>query len=359
MSLHFHSLTVKDIRRETDDCISVAFDIPPSLENDFRFEHGQNITIRKLINGEELRRNYSICTSPDDKELRVAIKAMPFGRFSTWANTSLKQGDVLEVMPPTGKFNSPLDPKATKNYLAFAAGSGITPVMSILKTVLRAEPASNFTLVYGNRDRRSIIFREELENLKNKYIGRLQLVHILSREQPEAEILHGRIDGNKCAELCGHLIDIESYDEVFICGPEQMIFTVRDYLQSKGFPEEHIHFELFTSSAQVTKGTEQKAQSANGEELSVIQVKIDGVVTRFELPVQGDTILNAALRHGADLPFACKGGMCSTCRAKLVEGKVDMDVNYALEKDEVAAGFILTCQSHPLTPHVFVDFDQR
>jgi ring-1,2-phenylacetyl-CoA epoxidase subunit PaaE len=359
MSLHFHSLTVKDIRRETDDCISVAFEVPASLENDFRFEHGQNITIRKVIAGEELRRNYSICTSPADRELRVAIKAMPFGRFSTWANTSLQKGDVLEVMPPSGKFNSPLDPAVTKNYLAFAAGSGITPVMSILKTVLRTEPASSFTLVYGNRDRRSIIFREELENLKNKYMGRLQLVHILSREQPEAEILHGRIDANKCEELCGHLIDISSYDEVFICGPEQMIFTVRDYLRSKGFPEEHIHFELFASSAQVNKGAEQKMQSANRQELSVIQVKIDGVVTKFELPVQGDTILNAALRHGADLPFACKGGMCSTCRAKLVEGKVDMDVNYALEKDEVAAGFILTCQSHPLTPKVFVDFDQR
>jgi ring-1,2-phenylacetyl-CoA epoxidase subunit PaaE len=359
MSLHFHSLTVKDIRKETDDCISVAFEVPASLENEFRFQQGQNITIRKVIAGEELRRNYSICTSPADRELRVAIKAMPFGRFSTWANTSLQKGDVLEVMPPTGKFNSPLDPAATKNYLAFAVGSGITPVMSILKTVLRTEPASSFTLVYGNRDRRSIIFREELENLKNKYMGRLQLVHILSREQPEAEILHGRIDANKCAELSGHLIDISSYDEVFICGPEQMIFTVRDYLRSKGFPEEHIHFELFASSAQVNKGAEQKMQSANGQELSVIQVKIDGVVTKFELPVQGDTILNAALRHGADLPFACKGGMCSTCRAKLVEGKVDMDVNYALEKDEVAAGFILTCQSHPLTPKVFVDFDQR
>ncbi|HSF44768.1 MAG TPA: FAD-binding oxidoreductase, partial [Chitinophagaceae bacterium] len=205
MSLHFHSLTVKDIRRETDDCISVAFEVPSALENDFRFEHGQNITIRKVLNGEELRRNYSICTSPNDKELRVAIKAMPFGRFSTWANSSLHKGDVLEVLPPTGKFNAPLNPTATRNYLAFAAGSGITPVMSILKTVLKSEPASSFTLVYGNRNRRSIIFREELENLKNKYMGRLQLVHILSREQPEVDILHGRINGDKCAELCSHL----------------------------------------------------------------------------------------------------------------------------------------------------------
>lgn len=358
MSLHFHSLTVKDIRKETEDCVSVAFEIPPSLESEFHFTHGQNITIKKIVNGEELRRNYSICTSPSDGELRVAIKAMPGGRFSSWANSELRIGDQLEVMPPTGKFNSPLDPGSKKNYLAFAAGSGITPVMSILKTTLKTEPRSSFTLVYGNRNRRSIIFREELENLKNVYLDRLQLVHILSREEPESGILYGRIDGNKCTELCGRLININNYDEIFICGPEQMIFSVRDYLKINGFPEEHIHFELFNSTTQTKTGIDLKTQASN-QELSVIQVKIDGVVTKFELPIQGDTILNAALRHGADLPFACKGGMCSTCKAKLVEGKVEMDVNYALEKDEVAAGFILTCQSHPLTAEVFVDYDQR
>jgi ring-1,2-phenylacetyl-CoA epoxidase subunit PaaE len=360
MSLHFHTLTVKDIRKETEDCVSVAFDIPPSLENDFRFEQGQNITIRKVIEGEELRRNYSICTAPTDHELRVAIKAMPYGRFSTWANTSLKKGDSLEVMPPTGKFNTPLDPTAQKNYLAFAAGSGITPVMSIIKTTLQTEPGSHFTLVYGNRNRRSIIFREELENLKNKYMNRLQLVHILSREEPESSILFGRINGAKCTELFSHLINIHDHDEIFICGPEEMIFTVRDHLKASGFPEDHIHFELFSSPLQTKQATQHKEKPGGAaQELSRIQVKIDGIVTSFELPIQGDTILNAALRHGADLPFACKGGMCSTCKAKLIEGKVEMDVNYALEKDEVEAGYILTCQSHPLTPSVFVDYDQR
>ncbi len=360
MSLHFHTLAVKDIRKETDDCVSVAFDIPPSLENDFRFEQGQNITIRKIINGEELRRNYSICTSPGEQELRVAIKAMPYGRFSTWANTSLKKGDPLEIMPPTGKFNTPLNPTAKKNYLAFAAGSGITPVMSIIKTTLKTEPGSHFTLVYGNRNRRSIIFREELEHLKNKYMNRLQLVHILSREEPESSILFGRIDENKCSALNGHLVNMKDFDEVFICGPEQMIFSVRDYLKANDFPEEHIHFELFTTPTQIRQIDQIKTQQ-KGEagELSRIQVKIDGIVTSFELPIQGDTILNAALRHGADLPYACKGGMCATCKARLIEGKVEMDVNYALEKDEVAAGFILTCQSHPLTESVFVDYDQR
>jgi ring-1,2-phenylacetyl-CoA epoxidase subunit PaaE len=360
MSLHFHTLTVKDIRKETDDCVSVAFDIPPSLENDFRFEHGQNITIRKIINGEELRRNYSICTAPADHELRVAIKAMPYGRFSTWANASLKKGDSLEIMPPTGKFNTPLMATAKKNYLAFAAGSGITPVMSIIKTTLKTEPGSRFTLVYGNRNRRSIIFREELESLKNIYMNRLQLVHILSREEPESSILFGRIDSEKCIELCRSLIHIHDFDEVFICGPEEMIFTVRDHLKANAFPEDHIHFELFSSPLPAKQATHQKEKPGGAaQELSRIQVKIDGIVTSFELPIQGDTILNAALRHGADLPYACKGGMCSTCKAKLLEGKVEMDVNYALEKDEVEAGYILTCQSHPLTPSVFVDYDSR
>ncbi len=360
MSLHFHTLTVKDIRKETDDCVSVAFDIPPSLESAFKFEQGQNITIKKVLEGEELRRNYSICTSPIDRELRVAIKAMPLGRFSTWANAGLKKGDTLEVMPPTGKFNTRLDPTAHKNYLAFAAGSGITPVISIIKTTLKTEPGSSFTLVYGNRNRRSIIFREELENLKNRYMNRLQLVHILSREEPESSILFGRIDGNKCSALFQHLIHMKDFDEVFLCGPEEMIFGVRDYLKANNFPEEHIHFELFTTPTQAAQQNQNNIPQAGAtQELSRIQVKIDGIITSFELPIQGDTILNAALRHGADLPYACKGGMCATCKAKLLEGKVEMDVNYALEKDEVAAGFILTCQSHPLTASVFVDYDSR
>lgn len=361
MALHFHNLTVKDIRKETDDCVSVAFDIPQDLEKDFLFEQGQNITIRKTLQGEELRRNYSICTAPSEHELRVAIKAMPAGRFSVWANESLKKGDVLEVMPPTGKFNTRLDPKAHKNYLAFAAGSGITPVISIIKTTLQTEPGSNFTLVYGNRNRRSIIFREELESLKNRYMNRFQLVHILSREESDTKLLFGRIDGEKCFELASHLIPVHNYDEVFICGPEDMIFSVKKFLDSNSYPQQHIHYELFTTPTQQPMAEElgriEKHQAVSN--LSKVQVKIDGMVTGFTLASQGDTILNAALKNGADLPFACKGGVCSTCRAKLIEGKVEMDLNYALEKDEVDAGFILTCQSHPLTENVYIDFDQR
>lgn len=359
--LHFHTLTVKDVRRETEDCVSIAFDIPEELLDLFSFQQGQNITIRRSIDGEDLRRNYSICTSPYEKELRVAIKAMPYGKFSNWANQELKIGDTLEVMPPTGRFHTRLDPSSKKKYLAFAAGSGITPLMSIIKTTLQTEPQSSFTLIYGNRNRRSIIFRDELENLKNKFMQRFQLIHILSREEPESVLNFGRIDEKKCDELCGHLIRLDQYQEVFLCGPEQMIGQVRQYLEHAGFPEEHIHFELFTTPQQSPRanGSGLTDQAGDLRKQSRIQVKIDGIVTGFDLPVQGDTILNAALRHGADLPFACKGGVCATCKARLVEGRVEMDVNYALEKDEVAAGFILTCQSHPVTDHVYVDFDQR
>jgi ring-1,2-phenylacetyl-CoA epoxidase subunit PaaE len=361
MQQHFHPLTVRDIRKETDDCISVSFDIPPDLSDAFRFRQGQNITLRKQLKGEELRRNYSICSSPLEAELRIAIKRVPHGRFSNWANTELKAGDVLEVWPPTGKFHTELDPALKRNYLAFAAGSGITPILSIIRTTLQTEPGSRFTLVYGNRNRRSIIFREQLEDLKNRYMQRFNVIHILSREEPETLLNSGRIDEAKCAELAAKMIDLSRVDEVFLCGPEDMIFTVKNFLETKGFPEKHIHFELFTTPRQKEKALalDRNERPAGEHDLCTIKVRIDGVVTQFELPAEGDTILNAALRAGADLPYACKGGVCATCKAKLIEGEVDMDVNYALEGEEVKNGFILTCQSHPKTAQVFVDFDAR
>lgn len=359
MSIHFHPLTVKDIRRETDDCISISFHVPEDLKGTFRFEQGQNITIRKSLKGEELRRNYSICSSPYEGELRVAVKRVPHGKFSNWANTELKKGDVLDVLPPTGRFNTKLDPGTRRNYLAFAAGSGITPIMSIVKATLQTEPQSSFTLVYGNRNRRSIIFREELEDLKNRYMQRLNIVHILSREEPETVLNFGRINEDKCHELCGRMINLDKVDEVFLCGPEEMITTVKGFLESKGFPTKHIHFELFTTPGEKATGLDKRERASEAHGNSTIKVKIDGIVTQFELPAEGDTILNAALRSGADLPYACKGGVCATCKARLLEGEVEMDVNYALEAEEVKNGFILTCQSHPRTAHVFVDFDAR
>lgn len=359
MSIHFHPLTVKHIRKETDDCISVQFEIPSELRDAFRFQQGQNITIRKTLQGEELRRNYSICTAPSQGELRVAIKRIPHGRFSNWANDNLKVGDSLEVLPPTGKFNTALNPEARRHYLAFAAGSGITPVMSILRTTLEMEPQSHFTLVYGNRSRRSIIFRDALEDLKNRYMQRLQVIHILSREEPDSPLHHGRINGEKCRQLAAGLINLASIDEVFVCGPENMIQEVSSALEAAGFPSAQIHYERFTtphtSGKPIQASTAQRSAAANAS----IKVRIDGVVTQFNLAVEEDTILNAALRAGADLPYACKGGMCATCKARLLEGRVEMDVNYALEAEEVKQGFILTCQSHPVTDSVFVDFDQR
>jgi ring-1,2-phenylacetyl-CoA epoxidase subunit PaaE len=357
MSIHFHPLTIKEIKKETNDCVSVQFEIPVELKKNFAFQQGQSLTMRSMINGEEVRRTYSLCSSPLDKEWKVAIKNADSGSFSSFANNELKKGDVLEVMEPVGKFYTELNSANKKNYLAFAAGSGITPVLSIIKTTLRTEPNSTFTLVYGNKSRASIIFFEELEGLKNKYIDRLNFINILSRERTESAIHSGRINTDKLNEL-GKLIDYSAIDESFICGPEEMIFCVKDFLQQKGFSEKNIHFELFTSSVtQKSKIKNQKSKTAEGPQ-SNITVKVDGRSFDFDLALNSETtILDAALKQGADLPYACKGGMCCTCKARLLEGEVEMDVHWGLEHEEIEKGFILTCQSHPKTEKVVVDFD--
>lgn len=361
MSLKFYSLKVKEVRPETADCVSVALEVPEELKEQFRFVPGQYLTFRKDVAGAELRRSYSICCSPGDKELRVAIKKVDQGKFSTYANTELKVGELLEVMPPMGKFSPRKLDAAKKNYVAFAAGSGITPVMSIMKTVLETEPESTFTLVYGNKNRNTIIFRESIEGLKNKYMQRLRVYHILSREMMDVPLFNGRIEADKVTELSKSLVDFSSVDEIFICGPEQMLLSVRAQLQALGVPEEKIHIELFTSPDE-PKAAHGKWVSEHGHDagaMSKVSVRLDGVTFDMELAYNSDSILDAALKHGADLPYACKGGVCSTCRAKVIEGAVEMEVNYALEKDEVAAGYILTCQSHPKTERVVVDFDAR
>jgi ring-1,2-phenylacetyl-CoA epoxidase subunit PaaE len=357
MSIHFHSLKIKAIKKETTDCIGVAFDMPAEMEKRFSFHQGQSLTMRAMIGGEEVRRTYSLCSSPLDKEWRVAIKKVEGGLFSTYANDTLKNGDVLEVMEPVGKFYTELDPAHKKNYLAFAAGSGITPVLSIIKTTLRTEPGSQFTLVYGNKSRASIIFFEELEGLKNKYIDRFNFINILSRERTESSIHSGRINTGKLDELA-NLLDYSTTDEIFICGPEEMTFCVKDYLQQKGVSEKKIHFELFTSSSpQKSKIKNQKSKTEEGPSCNV-SIKVDGRSFDFDLALNSETtILDAALQQGADLPYACKGGMCCTCKARLLEGEVDMDVHWGLEHEEIEKGFILTCQSHPKTEKVVVDFD--
>jgi ring-1,2-phenylacetyl-CoA epoxidase subunit PaaE len=357
MSIHFHRLRIKNIHKETDECVSVEFEIPGTLSGPFQFKQGQSLTMRTWLDGEEIRRTYSLCSSPLDNKWTVAIKKVDGGVFSSFANDSLRPGDELDVMEPVGKFYTELNPANKKNYLAFAAGSGITPVISIVKTTLRTEPKSVFTLVYGNRSRSSIIFFEELEGLKNKFIDRFNLINILSRERTESPINFGRIDIGKLTDL-EKLIDYKKMDEIFICGPEEMIFCVKNFLEQKDIPESKIHFELFTTSGQKkSKIKNQKSKIESGPASKII-VKLDGRSFDFDLSLNSDTtILDAALKQGADLPFACKGGMCCTCKAKLVEGEVEMDVHWGLEHEEIEQGFILTCQSHPKTANVVVDFD--
>ena len=361
MALHFHRLRVKDLRIETSECVSIAFEVPDQVKNEFRFIPGQNLTIKKTEGEQEIRRSYSICSSPSENELRIAVKGVPGGRFSAFANQELEVGDFLEVLPPTGNFYTALHPQQKKNYLAVAAGSGITPVISIIKSTLETEPLSRFTLVYGNKTRASIIFKEELENLKNKYISRFTLIHILSRETTDSPLFTGRIDAIKCQEIFSTLINIKTIDEFFLCGPEQLIFSVSRFLTDAGVSSHNIHFELFTIPGAKTEIRTSKiiVEAPEQHQLASVTVQLDGIATTFEMPFHGDSILNTALRTGMDLPFACKGGVCSTCKAKLKEGEVEMDNNYALGDDEIAGSFILTCQSHPRSEKVSISFDER
>lgn len=360
MSIHFHRLKINEVKKETSDCVSISFNIPENLRSFFSFHPGQNITLRIPLNGEDIRRSYSICTAPYENELRVAVKKAEQGLFSVFANEKLKAGDEVDVLPPTGKFYTPLNASHKKKYLAFAAGSGITPVISIIKTTLKTEPHSSFTLVYGNRSRNAIIFLEELEALKNKYLERFTIFNVLSREKTDAPINYGRIDRNKLLELEKN-ISYQITDEFFICGPEEMIFTTRDFLLEKGVDKKKIHFELFN-----TPGSARKLQTANAEPVTAdhtlvsnITIKLDGRSFDFNLKHGTDSVLDAALKQGADLPYACKGGVCASCRARLIEGKVEMEMNWALEMEELDQGYILTCQSHPLTEKVIIDFDNR
>ena len=359
MSIHFHKLAIKEIRKETPECVSVLFDVPETLQNDFQFKQGQSLTMRTTIGGEEVRRTYSLCSSPLESQWKVAIKKVDGGLFSSFANHDLKVGDIVEVMEPVGKFYVDLDPANKKNYLAFAAGSGITPVISIIKTTLRTEPNSTFTLVYGNRSRSSIIFFEELEGLKNRFMDRFNLINILSRERTESQINFGRIDIGKLTEL-EKLVDYKRMNEIFLCGPEEMIFCVKNFLEQKEISEKNIHFELFTTSGQKTSNVKRQTSNETAGPQSSITVKVDGRSFDFNLPLNSDTaILDAALKQGADLPYACKGGMCCTCKAKLLEGEVEMDVHWGLEHEEIEQGYILTCQSHPKTEKIVVDFDVK
>jgi ring-1,2-phenylacetyl-CoA epoxidase subunit PaaE len=353
----FYPLSVARVNNETRDCIAVTFAVPPELEESFKYQQGQHLTLRTHINSEDVRRSYSICSAVQDGALRVAIKRTPGGAFSTWANDTLKPGTVIEVMPPMGHFNVPLDAANRKNYMAFAAGSGITPILSIIKTTLLTEPNSHFTLFYGNRASSSVIFKNELADLKDIYTERLNIAYVMSREQQDIELFNGRITKEKAQQFLQHWVHVEDYDTAFICGPEDMMHGVSDALQEAGMPKANIKIELFAAS--IPKHQHKpRAQVDAAVGLTEVTVVMDGNRSTFTMERDKESVLDAGLRAGIDMRYSCKGGVCSTCRCKVLDGKVDMDVNYALEDYEIARGFVLSCQSFPASEKLVVDFDQ-
>ncbi len=356
----FHKLQVADIRRETPDCVSIALHVPEQLQAAYQFVPGQYLTFKHQSNGEEIRRSYSICSALQEKELRVAVKQVENGQFSTFANHQLKVGDVLETMTPTGNFTASINETQQKKYVAFAAGSGITPILSILKTVLEQEPNSHFTLFYGNKNFDSIIFREEIEALKNVYLGRFSLYHVLSREMLNGPLFSGRIDAGKCQIFCEKLIDVQTIDAFFVCGPFSMITAVRDTLADMQINAEKVHFELFNTPDQVPKTTKKQEQpkATITDADAMVTVIKDGIAMEVPMHFEGTSILDAAMAQGADLPYSCKKGNCCTCRGKILEGESHLAINYALRDDELERGYTLTCQTFPRSKKVVISFDE-
>ena len=352
----FYPLTVAKVKHETRDAIAVTFDVPDELKDAFAYKQGQHLTLRAMIDGEDVRRSYSICSAVQDKALRVAIKRCAGGLFSNWANEQLQPGVTLEVMPPMGHFNVPLEPGSARHYLGFAAGSGITPILSIIKTTLMTEPNSTFTLYYGNRASSSVIFRDELTDLKDIYLQRLNIVYVMSREQQDIELFNGRITEEKCGQFLKHWIDIRDIDVAFICGPEDMMHGVSRSLQEAGLEKEKIRIELFAASIPKHEHKPRHIE-AGARHQTEVTVIMDGNAASFTMDKDKESILDAGLRAGIDMRYSCKGGVCSTCRCKVLDGEVEMDVNYALEDYEVRRGFVLSCQSFPVTDKVVVDFD--
>ena len=353
----FHPLRVADIKRDTRDSVILTLEPPADAADAFRFIQGQYLTFRRTFEGEELRRSYSICAGVNDGILRVGIKKVDDGWFSSWANDELEIGESIDAMPPMGNFYAPLRPQEARSYLGFAGGSGITPMISLIRTVMDAEPMSRFTLVYGNRSSNAIMFREELEDLKNVFMGRLNIVHILESEA-DIELFSGRLDRDKCDVLFERWVDVKGADLAFICGPEPMMLAVSDALRSHGMAEGAIKFELFASARPGKAKKRAAGDAASGAAQTSATIILDGAARECEIAKGEQSILEAALAANIDAPYACKAGVCSTCRAKLIEGEADMETNYALEDYEVERGYILTCQSYPRTDKVVVDYDQ-
>jgi ring-1,2-phenylacetyl-CoA epoxidase subunit PaaE len=351
----FHPLTVRDIRRETPDVVSIAFDVPVELQDDYRFIEGQYLTLRTTLDGEEIRRSYSLCAGVHDDELRIAVKQVPGGAFSTFANRALQPGAMIDVMTPMGRFGASTRDKRGGHAVFFAAGSGITPILSIIRTRLEDDLSMRLTLFYGNRNAASILFREALDDLKDRYLDRFSLHHVLSRETHEIDLLNGRLDPAKVGMLVRTLGGIEAIDDIYLCGPEEMTSGARAVLEAIGAEPGRIHIELFsTGTTPSAKRTFVQVQQESGIPLTIVH---DGQSKDIRLE-PGETVLEAAERAGLDVPYSCRGGMCCTCRAKITEGTATMDVNFSLEPWEVEAGYVLTCQCRPAGERLGIDFDQ-
>ncbi len=361
---NFYKLTIADVQPETDTAVCVTFAVPDALTDTFRFIQGQFLTLKAHINGEDVRRSYSICSGVEDGHMRVGIKRVKNGLFSNHANDHFKPGDEIDVMPPQGSFYTEIDADNEKNYMCIAVGSGITPIISIIKSALEGEPNSRVCLIYGNRRTASVMFRNELSFIKNRYLDRFQWINIMDEEDQGADLLNGRIDNQKGAALhAAKLIDVMNTDEAFICGPQAMMSEVSRGFRASGLTDEQIHYELFANSSEdsekVLQKSQQRVETYGEEKTSTVTVVADGRSISFDLATVGENILDAGMHNGMELPYACKAGVCSTCKCKLVKGEVDMDISHGLEPHEVEAGYILSCQAHPISDEVVVDFDQR
>lgn len=360
MSTEFFPLTLSKVERLTKDAVALSFDVPAALSEQFRYIQGQHLTLKADIDGQDIRRSYSICSGVNEQSLQVGIKAIDDGVFSNYANSELKAGMSLEVMPPQGHFYTELNSDNQKHYLFIAVGSGITPNLSHIRSILANEPKATVTLLYGNKSTPLMMFRETLNFIKNQYLSRFQQINLFTREENDAPLFNGRISAQKLIDLdSARIIAISEINEVFICGPEEMINQINGAFKHWGFSDEQIHYELFFSGSAEKTMAQSKARRAEqyGEQISTVSVKVGGRKTFIELAMGGDNILDAAMDNGADLPFSCKGGVCATCKAKVLKGKVEMDLNHSLTEQEVQDGYILTCQSHPVSDDVEIDFD--
>jgi ring-1,2-phenylacetyl-CoA epoxidase subunit PaaE len=360
---HFHSLKIHDVRRETKDCVSIAFDVPNDLRHVFAFKAGQYVNVRAMIDGEEIRRSYSLCSAPHSGEWRIAVKRVDDGAFSQFANASLKTGDSIDVMPPDGKFVFEADRDEEQHVLAVAAGSGITPILSIVTTLLEREPNSRVTLIYGNRHVRDIIFKEAIEDLRDRFLTRFQVVHVLSQEPQDSPISNGRVDKKKIQTICSKINRIARLNRAYVCGPGLMIDETVSTLIECGLDDSKIFRERFTAGSSPSRSknvfgasTKSAREIAPSAEVTIIA---DGIERVLRVPFEGASVLEVALAASIDAPYACKAAVCCTCRAQVLEGKVKMDANFTLEQHEVNRGFVLTCQSHPITPVVKISYDAR